>query len=139
MMTMKKVIAQNYRSLFLFLLIANILFLLSNTVFILHIVRNPPDKVFSLMHGDWFHDFYSLVSFITEGQNGYWLKREQYTTENIPPTLLHFYYITVGHLSNLFSIDSFTAYHAARIISVELFFISLFSICSLLIEKKFRI
>lgn len=139
MTTMKKAYKQNYRNFFLFLLIANILFLLSNTVFVLHKVRNPPDKVFSLMHGDWFHDFYSLISFITEGQNGFWLKREQYTTENIPPTMLHFYYIAVGQLSNLFSIDSFTAYHVARIISVELFFLALFAICSLFVEKRIRI
>jgi hypothetical protein len=121
----------------LYFLIANTLFLLSNIPFYFHIEKNPQDRVFPLVHSDWSHDFYSDVSTITQGKNGYWLKEDPYTLEETKPGVFHFYFILVGKLAWIFHLEPIIAYHLVRIVSAELFFVALWLLSRKVLLPKY--
>lgn len=119
-----------------FFLIANIYFALSNIPLLISSSRTPPKSVFPLYHSPYPYDYNVYLSTITLGQNGYWLNRDAFTSEKTKPGIFYFYYILVGKVSGLFHLWPPIAYHLARIISAELFFLGIYMVTQVLLGKK---
>src|SRR3989344_890051 len=78
------------KELIIFLIIANILFALSNIPLFILIARTPQKTVYPLNQPNQLYDFNGYLSAITQGQNGFWYFRNPYTTENAPPSIFYF-------------------------------------------------
>lgn len=105
----------------IYIIIANILILLSNLPLFIRIQRTPPGFTFPLTHSDSYHDYALYLSAITQGKNGSLLFRDPYTTETSKPGIFYIYYTGVGKIASIFHFSSPLAYHLGRIISVEIF------------------
>lgn len=116
----------------IFLFIANLYFLASNTFLIIQMLRTPAGTVFPLLHNDSIFDYNLYLSIITMGRHGFWLFRDPYTSEVIRGSIFYIFYIIVGKLLPL---SPPVAYHVVRIFSVELFFISIYMLCRIILSK----
>lgn len=123
------------RFFWLFFLIGNTLFLLSNLSTMILTSRTPPQTVFPLYHNQNIYDQNVYLSVITLGQNGYVLNRDAFTSEKTNPGIFYLFYILVGKISGFFHLWPPVAYHLARIISVEFFFTALYILCFLILGK----
>lgn len=127
------------KSFLIFFLIANILFYLSNIPLINYIQKNPKDTVFTLFQPRFSADYNGYLSAITMGQNGFNYFRNPYTTEKAIPSIFYIYYIMIGKISGIFHIWPPIAYHAVRIISMELFIIFSYIFIYLFFGKKWTL
>lgn len=118
------------RKFFIYFLIANLYFLSGNIPLIISYLRTPNNTVFPFIHSENPYDYNVYLAVITEGQNGFWLFKDPFTSENTKPGIFYLYYIFLGRITSLFSLWPPVVYHLARILSVEMFIISLFLLCT---------
>lgn len=119
-----------------FLLVANIYVTASQLPLITFIQRTPSDRIFPLYHTNSWSDYSMYLSAITQGANGAWKLTDPYTTEPTKPTFFYFFYILTGKIAGIFKIPSFIAYHAVRIMAVELYFFTLYYLSSTILGTK---
>lgn len=114
---------------FIFLIIANIYFLLASIPQFILIKRAPANTIYPLFQVSQIPDYNGYLSAITLGQNGYWYFRNPYTSEKPIISIFYLFYILIGKITGIFHIWQPIAFHLARILAVELFIISIFVLC----------
>lgn len=126
-------------SLLFFLIVANCLFIISQIPVMLHISRNPAGSLYPLVHFEFSHDYYAYLAAITQGKAGYLLHFNSYSSEPAAKGIFLVFYLIWGHVARFFFLSPFVTYHLARIVSLELFFLSIFVICALSLGKKYAL
>jgi len=124
------------KQLLFFIIIANCLFLISQIPLFLHIQRNPAGSLYPLVHFEFSHDYYAYLAAITQGKAGYLLHFNSYSAEPAAKGIFLVYYLFWGHVARLLSLTSYVTYHIARILSLELFFTSVYVLCRIILKKK---
>ena len=118
-----------HRSIILFILfivISHVYALAANLSLIIKTRIAPGDTRYPLYHTPHAFDYNFYLSAITQSANGSWLMKDTLTTEPTNPTIFYFYYILTGKAASVFHLWPPVAYHLVRIISLELFFVSIF-------------
>lgn len=121
-----------------FLFTATLLFLIGTLPLFIAYSRTPQGSVYPLIHTNAPHDYNLYLSVITQGKHGDWLMRDPYTSEHTNPGIFYFFYILVGKFAALFHLWPPYAYHIARIVSVELFFIAAYFLYKELSEQTLQ-
>jgi hypothetical protein len=67
-------------------------------------------------------DGFSYLSKMRQGFEGHWTLVLPYAPEQGPRALLYVYYILLGHISRLFSLDLIVTFHVVRIVAAALAF-----------------
>lgn len=119
-----------------YFLIANLLLLASNIPLFIANSKTPPGSYFPLYHHNAHYDYNVYLSVITQGKNGQWLMKDAYTSEKTNPTVFYFYYILLGKVASIFNLSAPPAYHMGRLISAELYLVSLFFLLKYLSRGK---
>lgn len=119
-----------------YLLIANLLVIISNIPLFIKIARTPPHLTYPLVHATWAHDYYLYLSAITQGQAGNWLYQDAYTSEPTTPGIFYIFYVFVGKATSLFKLSPSYAYHLATILSAELFILATFFLAYQFLGKR---
>lgn len=114
---------------FLFLLIANALFFITNIPVFYPLFVTPKDRICTLVHGATV-DYYLYVSSIRESMDGATSITGLYTSEDTKKSMLYLFFIIIGKIASVVHLDPFITYHISRILSVELFFVSLYFLVS---------
>ncbi len=119
-----------------YFLFANLYFLLSLIPLFIMIKRTPNGVFYSLDHTKTPYDYHMYLSAITQGKNGAWLMTDPYTSEATRPTLFYFYYLALGKIFAPLHLYSHYVYHLGRIISVEVFIISVYLFLTTALGKQ---
>ena len=124
------------RKFLIYFLIANLYFLAGNIPLIISYFRTPLNTVFPLIHSDSSYDYHVYLSVINEGQNGFWLFKDHFTSDDTKPGIFYLYYIFLGKISSIFRLWPPLVYHLARIVSVEIFLVAVFLLMRLLLPNR---
>lgn len=122
-------------SLFSFLLVGNLLFLIANIPLFLKAVLTPQNTIFAFVHHEQV-DYYLYLSAIRAGMAGTWFTPAVYTSEATVNSLLYFFWLIVGHLTGFFNMTPIIAYHLTRIFSVELMLVGIYLICQIVVGRQ---
>lgn len=122
--------------LFGFLLVANILFFISQIPFFEKIHSVPFGYSTGYVHRNDM-DYYTYLGFIRESKDGAWAIRPLYSTESNIRTISYAYYIVLGKIASVFQLSSIHMYHISRIIGIEGVFVGIYLLCRKIFEKKF--
>src|SRR3989338_8288278 len=133
----KRILSHITPNLIIYFLIANLLLIFSNIPLLLRFLRTPEGMSFNFSHTLWDHDYGLYRSAIIQGKSGFWLYHDAVTSEKTTPGIFYIFYVIVGKFAWLFNLSSVIAYHLARIISVELFFILLYFLTNILLGNYY--
>ena len=67
---------------------------------------------------------------------GSWTTPQLFSTEPAKNSNLFIFFIIIGKFASLFHLSQWTAYHLTRIVSMELYFIGIYLLCSEIVQKK---
>lgn len=125
----------NFKSqLIIFLVIANLLFVFANIPLIRLYIHTPASFYFPLVHHEQV-DYYLYLSTIRQSMEGSWNTAAVYTSEPTESSYLYIFLVLVGKAAYLFRLSAPVAYHIARIVAMELIFVSLFSLSWILLPS----
>ncbi len=119
----------------LFLILANILFVVVSIPMFLTWLKTPADTFYTGVHGTPI-DYFQYLSVIREGMNGSWQTSDLYTTEETPKSIVFVYFLIIGKIGGLFSLSPILIYHIARVGAVEFMFISMYLLCRQLLGNS---
>jgi hypothetical protein len=110
----------------LFLMLGNVLLVLSNSRVIWASLHTPPGYIYYFLHFNYLHDYTNYLSAVTQGVRGDWLYTNPYTTEPATSGIFYIYYVLIGKIGALFGAESPIIYLVARLVCVEGFFIGVY-------------
>jgi len=125
------------RQFIIYLLLGNILLLFSNMPIAVYLSKSIPGKVFQFVHGEWIHDYYSYLAYITEGKEGLWLKKSPYSIEPQTPGIFHIYFVLAGKLGAVFHLDPRFNYHLIRLLTAQFYLLAVYLLSSVVLDKKY--
>lgn len=96
--------------------------LFSSAKYVSQLLSRPPGHVFVGMI-QYHEDFYYYLDQFYQGAHGGWLTYNNFTTENLPPTLIYFNHILLGKLFGLIGFTSFAAYNLSLLLLEPVFFL----------------
>jgi hypothetical protein len=102
-----------------------------------HYINTPADRIFTgtVYYSD---DYAYYVSVIQQGMDGNWTVKDKYTSEPHDGTFMHFHYLLLGKIGNIFHFSPITTYHLSRLILGCLFFILVMYIIEKFLPKEIR-
>jgi len=117
------------RSRFFFVYAGLTILVITNVLFYHSVLHSqaPAGTVYSYTYGHT-GDFYQYVSIIKSGREGHLLYHNQFSEENYPIVPLHPFLHLIGFLSRPFPLNPFIILFSTRIISLTLFFFSVYFI-----------
>ncbi|MBM3283488.1 hypothetical protein FJY90_04495, partial [Candidatus Gottesmanbacteria bacterium] len=108
----------NKTTVFLFLILTFLLFSFYPTIFELSRAHQltDPNREFILEHNYYWPDFNLYLSKIRQGFEGHLTAQEKYTSEKHQGSLIQEFYLILGHLGRLLSLDPNFSYQFGRLI-----------------------
>lgn len=122
--------------IYIYILITQLLLFISNLPLIMRVGLAWGKKIFPLVNIDWPHDYFLYLSTIKQGMSGVLLTHNMFTVEKIPPDFIYFIYNLVGFISIPFHLPAFIVFHLFRLLTLELFFFSVYLLTKYLFGKR---
>lgn len=88
---------------------------LSTSKYIYQFFQKPNDYVFVGLP-QYFEDYYYYLDQFYQGAHGGWLTYNNFTTENLKPTLIYFNNVFLGKIGGIIGLESYTSYNISLLL-----------------------